>query len=148
MWMFVLSFKRVSSLWIRLFRPVESWGKTIHWIPEGRWCDPGPTQVEWTQGICLGCLSEVTHSDLQVLLTEELICKVELLQWLTPFLGHHVDPRLRRWQPNIAAEILSPEQTLKLCKITQKMMEALINLLVFDANSDHWLYKHKWVFHL
>lgn len=45
------------------------------------------------------------------------MCNVQLLQSSTPFLGHHVKSFLKRWQPNMAAEILSPEQTLKLCQI-------------------------------
>lgn len=93
--------------------------KGIRDKPEGRWCDSCAAQVEWTQAIGLRDLSKVSHSELQVLCSEELISNVKFSQCLTPLLSHHMDACFRCWRPKAAAEILSPEQTFKLWQITQ-----------------------------
>lgn len=87
--------------------------------PEDNWCDSCATQVEWTHAVRLCDLSKVSHSKLQVLCSEELISNVKFSQRTTPLLSHHIDACFRCWWPKVAAEILSPEQTLKLWQITQ-----------------------------
>lgn len=81
-------------------------------LPDCTQSDPGPTEVERAESLCLSC--QVTHGQLQVFLCENLVCNVELLQCLTPQLCHQVKISLQRWQPDVTVEVLTPEQALQI----------------------------------